>query len=101
MSDQPYNLALHEHLLALGYEHKRIDADWEDTGTADSGPLLHGHNGYDEYAGPDELVVATADGELDREERDLEFEKIAELIESGDPAFGEWAEWSQKKGEVH
>jgi hypothetical protein len=70
----PFNLALHEHLLAQGYEHRRIDADWEDVGTADSGPLLHGHNAYDEYAGKDELVFSTEEGELDREPRDYMFE---------------------------
>jgi len=71
----PYNLALHEHLLSLGYTYQQVEADWEDVGTGETGPMVYGHHGYDEYTGPDEYCFASADGVLDRQPRDLELEK--------------------------
>ena len=71
----PYNPAAHEYLISCGYEYDRIDADWEDIGTGETGPMLRGHNGYDEYVGDTEFVFITAEGEADFELRDLQFEQ--------------------------
>jgi hypothetical protein len=89
----PFNLALHEHLLSLGYTHIRVDADWEDSGNAETGPIFHGHNGYDEYTGPDEVVFVSAEGELDWDERNLEYEKW--IIEEPWDTDGDTSKWNE------
>jgi len=66
----PFNLALHEHLMTLGYKWRRYDAYYEDVGTRDSGPLLRGNPSYDEYEGFDDLVFSGEDGTLDQEMQD-------------------------------
>ena len=70
----PFNPALHEHLMALGYVRVRHAASWEDVGCGETGPMLEGGPAYDEYAGPDEYVYSSEIGVLDRQPRDLEFE---------------------------
>lgn len=78
MSENVYNQALHEHLLAHGYEHQRVEADWEDHGDGETGPMVSGGPAYDLYLGSDEMVFATEEGVLDRVARDLDFEKWLE-----------------------
>lgn len=52
----PIDLALHEHMLSLGYVFTHHPAD--------------GHPAYDEYMGPNEYVFASENGVLARFERD-------------------------------
>jgi hypothetical protein len=61
----PFNLALHHHLLSLGYEWTRNPESWEDTGGPESGPRLSGGPAYDEYESPDDFVYASEDGSVD------------------------------------
>ena len=72
---KPFNIALHEHLTSLGYNHTRHASSWQDIGDADNGPCLDGGPAYDEYAGDDEYIFASEDGVLDRTPRDLAFEQ--------------------------
>lgn len=53
----------HHHLLELGFEHRTIPADWEDTGNAESGPCLSGHESYEQYELGDMTVYIGNDGE--------------------------------------
>ena len=76
--DVPFNPALHAHLTSLGYVRSRHEASWEDVGDAENGPELDGGPAYDEYTGPDEYVFTSESGVLDREPRDLAFEKWVE-----------------------
>ena len=66
MKPEPFNEAFHEHALSLGYQHHHFDADWEETGTGETGPMPSGSPGYDEYLGPDEVVYIGENGEADR-----------------------------------
>lgn len=68
-------LALHDHLLLLGYRRTRHPAECGDDGDGETGPMPWGHPAYDEYEGPDEFVLATETGVLDREARDQQFEQ--------------------------
>lgn len=71
----PYNLALHEHLISLGYVHTHNEADFDD-GDPENGPGTYGgHCAFDQYEGPDEYCFASEAGVLDRQARDLELEK--------------------------
>lgn len=70
----PFNLALHEHLTALGYSWVQHEETWEDVGDAENGPELTGGPAFDEYTGPDEIVCASASGDVGREARNLEAE---------------------------
>lgn len=71
----PFNLALHDHMMTLGYEWTRIPDSWEDDGDGESGPHLTGGPACDQYAGPDEYVYCAFEGRvLDRQARDLEYE---------------------------
>jgi len=75
METQPFNPALDAHLIALGYVRTRHEDSWEDDGNAESGPHLIDGPAYDEYVGPDEYVFACKSGVLDREPRNIAFEK--------------------------
>ena len=74
---QPNNPAAHEYLLSLGYSHTYHEADFEDTGNGESGPMVTGWSGYDEYTGPDEYIFISDQGNTDYGLRDLEAEKAA------------------------
>lgn len=71
---RPFNLALHEHLIAQGYSWEQCPASWHDDGDAESGPSLGGGPAYDRYIGDGEYVYAVEDGTLDREARDYKLE---------------------------
>jgi len=64
---QPFNLALHSHLTALGYVRTRHPEYWEDTGDAESGPDLDGYQEHDAYVGDDDMFVVFADGTIDHD----------------------------------
>jgi hypothetical protein len=83
MTPDFFNLALHEHLTALGYIHTRREAEFDD-GDPENGPGTWSCPAYDEYEGPDEYVFATEIGGLDREARDTQFEQW--LASHGDEA---------------
>jgi len=71
----PYNLALHNHLILAGYEHSHVEADVDDVGGPESGPIIRGFTpAYDVYLGEDEFVYSSASGELHREPHDPEAE---------------------------
>ena len=70
----PFNLALDEFLVGLGYVRTRQEAEWEDVGNAETGPMVEGSPAYDEYCGADEYVFASESGLVDRMPRDLDFE---------------------------
>ena len=56
----PFNLALHDHLLSLGYEWQRVSEKDEPA--------------YDEYIGLSEMVFMSEDGTAEYVDRCLEFE---------------------------
>jgi hypothetical protein len=86
----PFNLALHEHLLALGYEHERMGESYAEIGDGESGPELEGGPAYDVYRGSDEYVYSSAGGILDRTARDLALEAWLDEHEAGGTAeYGE------------
>lgn len=62
----------HHHLLDLGFEHTRIEAFWEDTGDGESGPMVSGHNGFDQYESGNEVVYLSPEGEAAYEQFDEE-----------------------------
>lgn len=64
------NVELHEHLLSLGYVHQRIEADVEDTGDGETGPMITGHCGFDEYTSHEDRVYYGEDGQSHVEKRD-------------------------------
>jgi hypothetical protein len=70
----PFNLALHEHLLALGYKYTAHEAEFDD-GDPENGPGTWGCPAYDEYEGPADYVFYSEIGESGTELRDLEMEK--------------------------
>lgn len=39
----------HYHLIEMGFDHQYIDAEWEDTGGPESGPIISGHPGFHLY----------------------------------------------------
>ncbi len=84
--ENAYNQALHVHLLAHGYTHERVPADWEDHGDAETGPMVTGGPAYDMYIGADEMVFSGETGVLDRVARDLEMEKHMEGMLDSLPA---------------
>jgi hypothetical protein len=46
----PYNGAAHEALIADGYAHMFVPGYWCECGSAESGPAVDGHCGYDQYS---------------------------------------------------
>lgn len=75
---EPFNIALHDHLISLGYRRERVEASWEDVGDAENGPKLEGGPAFDCYTGADEYVYASEIGVLDRNARDEAFEQWAD-----------------------
>lgn len=71
---RPFNLALHEHMMALGYSWTHQPATWEESGDAENGPCLDGCPAYDEYTGIDEYVYSGEYGVLASCAIDLEWE---------------------------
>ncbi len=59
---KPHNLALHQHLLALGYEHERMPAQAGDDGDAETGPMPWHSPSCDQYTFADEVVWLDANG---------------------------------------
>lgn len=70
----PFNIALDEHLVGLGYTRIRMEASYEDVGNGETGPIVHGCPAYDEYTSPDDYVFFSENGTANHELRDLEFE---------------------------
>lgn len=70
----PYNLALHDHLVSLGYLHTHENADFDD-GDPENGPGTWSHPAFDMYEGPDEYVFVSEMGETDRQNRDNDLER--------------------------
>jgi len=70
----PYNLALHNHLVLLGYLHSHENADFDD-GDPENSPGTWGHLAYDTYEGLDEYVFVSETGETDRQNRDNDLER--------------------------
>ena len=57
-------------LLALGYTQRQVPAHWEDTGDAENGPRLDGHNEYDVWTRGDSTVIVS-DGHVVEVENDV------------------------------
>jgi hypothetical protein len=76
----PYNLALHEHLLSLGFKYEgRVEAHWEDDGDPENGPHLSGWPAHDQYTGPNDLFFVDENGRMHHE---LELEAYCEAMEA-------------------
>lgn len=60
----PYNLALHDHLVALGYTWERVEATC----------IIEVP--YDEYVGFDDMVFVEENGTIEVEVRNVEFEVV-------------------------
>ncbi len=84
---RPFNRALHEHLLALGYTWSRADESWEDHGDAEHGPELSGGPAFDRYTGPAEHVHFSEDGHAHVEAIDLAWEKFCAAQMPADPVL--------------
>jgi hypothetical protein len=70
-----FNLSAHAGLVALGFQHTRHEADWEDEGDGESGPRLTGGPAWDEYEDADFRVVVDDHGMVALwEPRDLQLE---------------------------
>lgn len=70
----PYNEDAHQQLLALGYEHENMPAEFDD-GDAENGPGSWGHPPYDEYTSNDDYIIIDQAGQfVHHEMRDLELE---------------------------
>lgn len=89
--DTPFHAAAHAWLIANGYTHKRMDAEWEDTGDAESGPRLDGHPAFDEYTSDTDYVIIDERGFQHCEKRDMEWEAHVDAMEAGscDPIHGQ------------
>jgi hypothetical protein len=46
----------HEYLLAMGYKHEHVEADWEDIGGMENGPIIVGNDAFDMYESDEDLV---------------------------------------------
>jgi hypothetical protein len=78
-----FNEDIHAHLVGLGFTHTHYDADWEDTGDGETGPMLEGHPGFDEYEDATDRIIIDHHGKFaDHEKRDLEFEKYCDEMEA-------------------
>jgi hypothetical protein len=76
---QPFNLALHEMMLARGARHWRIEENWEETGDPENGPGgLSGWPNIDQYIDSTHEYYVTEAGRIDVEPRNFEFERYAE-----------------------
>ncbi len=84
----PFNLALHEHMLSLGFHYEgRQAAHWEDTGDPENGPGgLSGWPAHDQYTGPNDIFFADENGRMHHEPRDLELEAHIEAMEAAHAA---------------
>lgn len=79
----PYNLALHEHMLSLGYSHSH-HASFLPAGAR------RREAAWDEYVGPDETVLASEHGVVERLSRDLAFERwIDSMASAAEQEFAE------------
>lgn len=59
----------HEHLIELGFVHSHVPAEWEDVGNGETGPMIRGHDGFDEYTNDqdNEVIYILPDGRVERE----------------------------------
>ncbi len=69
------NELVHEFLLKHGYVHQHIEADWEDVGGPETGPIISGHGAFDEYTSNEDFVYIDDNDKAYFEPRDLAFEK--------------------------
>jgi hypothetical protein len=77
----PFNLALHDHLIELGYTYERMEEYWEDVGGPESGPDLVGWPTTDVYTtGADRFYVSES-GTIEHAYRDKDAEEAAEAME--------------------
>jgi hypothetical protein len=74
MTREPYNLDIHAHLTALGFELTQYEADFDD-GDPENGPGIYGCPPFDEYRDSSEYICIDMHGEVvNREDRDLALE---------------------------
>ncbi len=67
----PFNPAMHVLLTDIfGYEHERIENDFEDVGQTDSGPELAGGPAVDVYTSEEDVFVYDEYGNSHYEKRD-------------------------------
>lgn len=59
----------HQHLLELGFVHRHFDPEWEDVGNGETGPMIEGHAGFDEYTNDqdNEVIYILPNGKVERE----------------------------------
>ncbi len=60
----------HFHMIDLGYVHTHIEAHWEDVGNCETGPMVVGHNGFDQYESDNEVVYLSPEGKAGYEQFD-------------------------------
>lgn len=73
--DHPFNLALHEMMLARGASYIRIEAHWEDVGDPENGPRLDGWPATDLYTDDTHDYHSDENGRVTVEPRDFELER--------------------------
>lgn len=71
----PFNIALHDHLLSIGYAYERCPEEYYDSGNGETGPMVHGHAAYDQYTGDDDYVFCDVSGNTGIEPRDKQLEQ--------------------------
>lgn len=85
-----FNPGIHACLVELGFVHTAHEADIEDVGDAESGPMLSGHPGWDEYVTEDYRVIIDHRGNYAMSEyRDLAFEAWCDKMAES-PANCSW-----------
>ena len=70
-----FNLEVHAHLIELGYTFAFREADFEDVGNGETGPILKGGPAYNEYASDEDYIFIDHKGHFAHyEKRDLAWE---------------------------
>lgn len=59
----------HGYLLEMGYTHTHVEAEWEDIGGPENGPIIVGHGEFDMYESDDDIVFIT-DGKVQCEKNE-------------------------------
>ena len=70
-----FNIEIHDHLLALGFAWTPHEAEVQDHGNGETGPMVHWCPPWDEYVADDWRVIIDQNGHVVvSEARDLAFE---------------------------
>ena len=62
-----FNVAIHQHLISLGYEYEYREACWEEYGDIENGPKIWGYEEFDSYTNysDGEVIAINKRGQVD------------------------------------